>query len=388
MIKREAESSLKRLAKQFPVIGITGPRQSGKTTLAKYVFPEEEFVSFDNKNTRELAKGNPVDFLLAFPDGAIIDEAQKVPDIFDAIKYHVDNGNFSPGSFILTGSSQFRLKQGISESLSGRIGTIHLMPFTISELKSAGLIKSNPYDMAFNGFYPPFYDEEKAFERDDWFDNYIDTYIDLDVTEQINISNLSTFKKFIQICAIHSGQQLNMESISRNVGVSSVTIKSWLSILEASYIIHLLEPDTKNLGKALVKTPKLYFIDTGLLCYLLRIDNYRELILSNYKGAIIETMAVAELMKNRTNSAKKPNLTYFRDIDGFEVDTIAEWKHTFAIEIKSDSASENKQSKNLRKYLDLRSDDTRGAVFYLGDTSARINNIDYVSWTDWSEYTK
>ena len=262
------------------------------------------------------------------------------------------------------------------------------MPFTISELKSAGLIKSNPYDMAFNGFYPPFYDEEKAFERDDWFDNYIDTYIDLDVTEQINISNLSTFKKFIQICAIHSGQRLNMESISRNVGVSSVTIKSWLSILEASYIIHLLEPDTKNLGKALVKTPKLYFIDTGLLCYLLRIDNYRELILSNYKGAIIETMAVAELMKNRTNSAKKPNLTYFRDIDGFEVDTIAEWKHTFAIEIKSDSASENKQSKNLRKYLDLRSDDTRGAVFYLGDTSARINNIDYVSWTDWSEYTK
>lgn len=388
MIKREAEDALRRLAKQFPVIGVTGPRQSGKTTLVKYVFPEKRFISFDDRNIRELAKSNPVDFLLAFPNGAIIDEAQKVPEIFDAVKYHVDNSSFESGSFILTGSSQFRLKKGISESLSGRIGILHLMPFTISELKEAGKSKVNPYSMAFSGFYPPLYDEEKHFEQEDWFENYIDTYIDLDVTEQINLSNLSAFKKFIQMCAIYSGQQLNMEAISRNVGVSSVTVKSWLSILEASYIIHLLEPEARSLGKTLIKTPKLYFVDTGLLCYLLRIGSPEELILSNYKGSVIETMAVSELMKNRTNIARKPNLTYYRDVDGFEVDTIADWKHTFAIEVKCDSDSEKKLSKNVRKYIDLRQEDTRGAVFYLGGNTVSINGIDYVSWKDWSEYAK
>ncbi len=388
MIKREAEKAVLRLAEQFPAVAITGPRQSGKSTLAKQLFPEKRYVSFDDRNMREIAQANPIDFLMAFPDGAILDEVQKIPDIFEAIKYHIDKNSMRPGSFILTGSSQFRLKKNIKESLSGRIGQLELLPLTMSELKNDQLLKMDAYEQALQGFYPPFYDENKTFYREDWFENYIDTYLEMDISEQINTSNLSSFRKFIRICALYSGQMLNMESIAKAVEVSATTIKAWIRILQTSYIIHLLEPDTNSLGKNLIKTPKLYFVDCGLLCHLLRIDDKSELILSRHKGAIIETMAVSELLKNRTNDARKGNLTYYRDVQGFEVDVIADWKKTFAIEVKSDSLNEGKLSKNVRKYIDIRGEDSEGAVFYLGDDSMKINDIDYVSWKDWSDFRK
>ena len=387
MIQRTAKEALLRLASQFAVIGITGPRQSGKSTLAKMTFPEKRYLSFDDKTIRELATANPIDFLLAFPDGAIIDEAQKVPEIFDAVKYHIDQGSFTPGKFILTGSNQFNLKQNMTDSLVGRAAFLKLLPFSIEELKQGSLLGNNVYEAIFKGCYPPLYDSDKHFVPDDWFNSYIDTYLDLDVRSQINYSNLSVFKKFIQICATYSGQLLSMDSIARGIGVSAPTVKQWLSILESSFIIHFLEPDTQNLGKSLVKTPKLYFIDSGLLCHLLRIESVEELILHPNKGAIVETFAIAELLKGRLNQGKHPNLTYFRDQKGFEVDTIADWKRTFAIEIKSTIEAEQKLSKNARDYLALRGDDgTRGAVFYLGDLTCTINGIDYVSWKDWGYY--
>ena len=387
MIERTAKNALLRLASQFAVIGITGPRQSGKSTLAKMTFPGKRYISFDDKTIRELAAANPMDFLMAFPDGAIIDEAQKVPEIFDAVKYHVDQGSFTPGKFILTGSNQFNLKQNMTDSLAGRAAFLKLLPFSIGELKDGNLLNDNVYETIFKGFYPPLHDTAKHFSPDDWFNSYVDTYLDLDVESQINYNNLSVFKKFIQICATYSGQMLSMDSIARGIGVSAPTVKQWLSILESSFIIHFLEPDTQNLGKSLVKTPKLYFIDSGLLCHLLRIESVEELILHPNKGAIVETFAIAELLKGRLNQGKHPNLTYFRDQKGFEVDTIADWKRTFAIEIKSTIEAEQKLSKNARDYLALRGDDgTRGAVFYLGDLTCTINGIDYVSWKDWGEY--
>lgn len=387
MINRTAKEALLRLASQFPVIGITGPRQSGKSTLTKAVFPNKRYVTFDDRTMRELAISNPSDFIAAFPDGAIIDEAQKVPEIFDALKMHVDNSEFTPGKFILTGSSQFRLKQNMTDSMAGRVTFLKLLPFSVKELKDEGVLSDNPYDIIFGGQYPPLHDPEKHFIPEDWYESYIDTYLDLDVRDQINADNLSTFKKFIQVCAIYSGQLLSMDSIARDVGVSAPTIKKWLSILETSFIIHFLEPDTNNLGKSIVKTPKLYFVDSGLLCHLLRLDSKEELLLSRHKGAVVETFAVAELLKQRMNQGKKPNLSFFRDSKGFEVDTIADWKHTFAIEIKSANAPEAKLSANTKKYLELRKDDNaRNAVFYLGDVSMTINGTSYVAWKDWGDF--
>ena len=386
-INRSAREALLRLASQFPIVGLTGPRQSGKSTLAKMTFPQKQYVTFDDKSLRELAVSNPKDFLQAFPDGAIIDEAQKVPEIFDAVKYFVDNKDMEPGSFILTGSSQFKLKENMSDSLAGRAAFLKLLPLSIAEVSSTSESFETPYDMILKGFYPPLHDSRRHFIKEDWFESYIDTYLDYDVKDLINAGNLSLFRQFIQICATYSGQMVFMESISKKLGLSSPTIKSWLSILESSYIIHFLEPDTNNLGKSIVKTPKLYFVDTGLLCHLLRIETVSDLILSLSKGAIVETFAVSELLKTRLNKAKKANLTYFRDSKGFEVDIIADWKHSFVIEIKSSSDAEKKLSENIRKYIDLRSDpQCEGTVLYLGDLSCKINDINYVSWKDWGNF--
>ncbi|MBO7145580.1 MAG: ATP-binding protein [Salinivirgaceae bacterium] len=386
-VERIAQKALERLASQFPIVGITGPRQSGKSTLAKMTFPDKKYITFDDKNLRELAKSNPKDFLLAIPDGAIIDEAQKVPEIFDAVKYFVDNKDSAPGTFILTGSSQFKLKENMTDSLAGRAAFLKLLPFSMSELNTTTETFETPYDAMVKGCYPPLYDTKKHFLKEDWFESYLDTYLDLDVKEQINVGNVVTFRKFIQLCATYSGKIVSMDSIAKNLGISSPTVKQWLSILETSFIIHFLEPDSNNLGKSVIKTPKLYFVDSGLLCYLLRIDSVSDLILSPNKGAVVETFAISELLKSRLNRAKKANLTYFRDNNGFEIDTIADWKHTFAMEIKSSSDAEPKLSSNVRKYTELRNDiQCKGSVLYLGDLTCTINNVNYVGWKDWGTF--
>lgn len=385
MIPRNAYNSLMRLASEFPIIAITGPRQSGKTTLVRFAFPNKKFISFDDKSMRELASSNPGDFLKAFPDGVIIDEAQKVPDIFDAIKLIVDQEEYTPGKYILTGSSQLRLRENITDSLAGRVGLLKLLPFTIEELKNANELSADAYDLFLKGFYPPLHDKTKHFIPYDWFENYIDTYLDLDVREQINSANLSAFRKFIQICALYSGQLVNYEAMAKLVGVSSVTIKNWCSILETSYIIFFVEPDSHNLGKAIVKTPKLYFVDSGLLCHLLRINTKEELLLNSHKGNIVETVAVSELTKSKFNEARKSNITFFRDKNGFEVDIIADWSHTFAIDVKSNNEPLNKLSNHVKRYTKLRGDETKAKVFYLGGLTCTINDIQYISWKDWSE---
>lgn len=383
MIPRKAYDALMRLSSQFPVVAVTGPRQSGKSTLVEYAFPNKRLISFDDKDIRSLAKANPVDFLRAFPDGVIIDEAQKVPEIFDAIKLVVDRDPYATGRYILTGSGQFRLRQNISDSLAGRVGLLKLLPFSIQELRNAQALGDDPYDVFFKGFYPPLHDGKRHFNPEDWFENYIDTYLDLDVKDQINPSNLFDFRKFIQLCATLNGQLVNYEHLSKGIGVSATTVKSWCSILESSYIIHFVEPDSNNLGRTVVKTPKLYFVDSGLLCHLLRLESKEDLLLSDRKGAVVESVAVLELVKSRYNDARKADLAFYRDKNGFEVDIVADWKHSFAIEVKSRSDSERKLSSNVRNYVELRHDDTKAKVFYLGDVTCDINGVQYVSWKDW-----
>lgn len=384
MVKRQAKEAIYRLAAQFPVIGITGPRQSGKTTLVKELFPEKEYVSFDDKNIRELAKSNPTDFLMAYSEGAIFDEAQKVPEIFDAIKIAVDEGKHTPGKYILTGSSQFRLKKNMSDSLAGRASYFNLLPFSVNEVLNSKKDLDSVYDLILLGQYPPLYDKDKFYEPEDWFDSYIDTYLDLDVKDEITPSNISAFKSFIKICAMTSGSLLSMDSISRHVSVSAPTVKSWLSILEASYIIHLLPVASNNYGKSLIKSPKLYFYDTGLLCHLLNINSKKDLLLSDFKGHIVETFAISELIKTRLNKAKKPKLSYFRDKKGFEVDVIADWERDYAIEIKSDTSPAPKHAtalKKLQSFAGKNEYDYR--VFYLGEKHMEIDGISYIPWKEW-----
>lgn len=270
--------------------------------------------------------------------------------------------------------------------MAGRAAFLTLLPFSMGELAAENLLSSMPYSHILQGNYPPLYDKTKQFIAADWYQNYIETYIEKDVNNLINPSNSASFKKFIQICAIYSGQMLSMENIAKELGISAPTVKSWLSILENSYIIHFLYPHSNNLGKSIVKTGKMYFIDTGLLCHLLKIQTVEDLLLSRYKGAIVETFAIAELLKQRLNYAKKTDLYFFRDKHRFEVDVIADWENPFAIEIKSNSQTENKMSANVRKYAKLAENKINTAVFYMGNLTLTINDNLYLAWQDWANF--
>lgn len=387
MIDREAKNTLLRLAEQFSVVGITGPRQSGKSILAKHTFPDKPYKTFDDEETMNLAKNNPKDFILALKDGAVIDEAQRVPEIFLAVKQNIDNSSFTPGKFILTGSSQFRLNENIRESLAGRIGLVNLCPLSISELKNANVLYGSLHEQLLAGFYTPFYDDEKHFIRDDWFKNYIASYIDMDVKALINASNINTFKNFIASCAHYSGQVINVEKITKKLGISAVTGKQWLSILEASYIVKLIYPKFSNKLKSIVKKPKLYFYDTGLLCYLLRIKNEQDLLLSNYKGAIIETAAMAELLKSRLNKGLEEDLSFLRLNDSYEVDAIANWDYDYAIEVKSASASNTDAEEHLEIVDEVLGYDSKKMIFYTGDIKTESDHISYIPWENWGDFS-
>lgn len=383
MIKRNAEDTLLRLSEQFPVIAITGPRQSGKTTLAKNTFKNKEYVTFDDERMKSLALKNPHDFLLAYEDGAIIDEAQKVPGIFNAIKINVDNSAHTPGKFILTGSSQFRLKENITDSLAGRIGMINLLPLSITEIKNSKLLPRNIYDMSIKGMYPTLYDDERKSNPDDWYTNYINTYLDIDVKDNINHNNINTFKKFLKACAHYSGKEINLSDVSNKLGVSSPTLNNWLSILTSSFIVHLIYPDHNNLFKSLVKKPKLYFLDSGLLCYLLNIKTIKDLIQSEYRGHIIESIAISEIMKYFYNEGKQTAINFLRTKGGFEIDVLVRSNENFAIEVKSTIDAKAQDAKNINKLNGLTNNDYNGMIFYTSDTTLTSDAINYVSWKDW-----
>lgn len=386
MIRRTIENVLLRRADTFQVVGIIGPRQSGKTTLTKEVFPEKRYISFDDKTYRTVATSSPQDFLKAFLDGAIIDEVQRVKEIFTSIKYYVDLEPYSTGKFVLTGSSSFRLKKNASESLAGRISLLKLLPFTLNEIKKSGLITPDPYEVIYKGMYPPLWDINKKFLPSEWFESYIETYIEEDVGSQVGARNLSTFKKFIRLCASFSGCQVSASSLSLSLGVSLPTIQNWLSILESSFIIHFLEVDSDNIGKKLVKTPKLYFLDSGLLCYLLGIKSRDELILSPYRGQVVESFAISEMIKVRNNLGLNDDISYFRDKYGFEVDCVSRWNKKTVFEIKGNSVIREDDSVKLKKYLSLSKEISKGAVLYLGEEFFNIDEIDYVPFSLWDDY--
>jgi len=337
MFTREMKKIIKHYV-NFPAIAIIGPRQSGKTTLAKIAFPKHAFVSLENPLTREFAVRDPERFLQSHENkyGLIIDEFQHVPQILSYIQLDVDAKN-RKGYFILTGSQNFLMNQAITQSLAGRVGILTLLPLSLKELVKNKLIPARVTveEVVYNGSYPRFYNEHVKPER--LFPSYIQTYIERDVRQLVNVGDLGVFQKFLQLCAARIGNQLNLAEIAAVCGISATTAQRWISVLQASFIIFLLEPHFENFNKRLTKLPKLYFYDTGLACNLLRITSPEDLVIDKYFGAIFECFVIADIMKQYCNQGLRPPVYFWRDTNGrLEVDCIIdEGKRLFPIEIKS-----------------------------------------------------
>lgn len=348
IIPRSAASTIARLAKGFPVVAITGPRQSGKTTLAKACFPDKPYVNLEAPDVLGFAQDDPRGFLAQFPRGAIIDEAQRWPELFSWLQILVDSRN-TMGDFILTGSSQFTLHQSITQSLAGRVGLVELLPLSVEELKAGGFEETQLDRALLAGGYPSLYSRDVR--PSDWFASYVATYIQRDIREILNIRDLDQFRRFLVTCATRSGQLLNMQSLGNDLGLSGVTIKHWLSALEASYIIRRVYPHHQNFGKRLVKTPKLYFLDVGLMAWLLGIRDTATLTAHPLRGALFETFVLSELVKAPLVRDGEASLFFWRDHIGQEVDFILEaGRHLHGIEVKSSRTISSDAAVSLAKW--------------------------------------
>ena len=378
MIVRTAETKLVQLAATFKVVALTGPRQSGKTTLAKRIFQDKPYVSLENPDLRQFALQDPRGFLASYPRGAVLDEVQRTPALFSYLQEIVDN-SAQKGQFILTGSNNFLLQQSISQTLAGRVAHLFLLPFSTTELEGARLLPASDDELMLTGFYPPVYDQQIPVA--DWSVNYIRTYIEKDIRQIKNITDLLIFERFMSLLAGRNGQELNMSSMAVETGVDTKTIQSWLGVLENSFIIYLLKPHFRNFNKTIVKRPKVYFYDTALVCSLLRITRLEHLLTHPLRGAIFEGMVVTELVKHRTNAGLPVNLFYWRDKTGHEVDVIIdEAGKLIPVEIKSGQTIHPEFVRNLNYWMSL-SGEQESFVLYAGDqTQKRTSGTTLMNW--------
>jgi predicted AAA+ superfamily ATPase len=350
MIPRQATSTLQRLAQGFPVLVITGPRQSGKTTLVRAMFAAKPYVSLENPQEREFALTDPLRFLARFTDGAILDEVQRCPALLLWLQQLVDERAVM-GDFVLTGSAQFDLLAGITQSLAGRVGRVELLPLSGVELGQERLPTSLDA-LLFKGGYPALYDRTLA--PTDWFPNYVTTYLERDVRQLLAVQDLSQFHRFVRMCAARSGQLLNLAALGADCGISAVTAAKWLSVLETSYLVMRLPPYHRNFGKRLVKTPKLYFLDVALMAWLLGIRDATSIETHAARGALFETWALSELVKQRFNAGQGAELFFWRNNVGHEVDVVFETPQGLqAIEIKSGSTFASDWPQAVSKWAGL-----------------------------------
>lgn len=379
MIRRSAHDTLLRLAKGFPVIAITGPRQAGKTTLAKSAFPDKIYLTLEDPDTRLLAESDPRGFLSHYPDGLILDEAQRVPQLFSYLQGFVDE-QLVPGKYVLTGSQQFGLMSGITQSLAGRVGLVQLLPFAMNELDSAGKLPEDMDGLMLTGMYPPLYDRD--LDPADWFPAYVNTYIERDVRQLINVRELSMFQRFVRMCAARTGQLLNLSSLASDCGITHNTAAAWISVLEASYIIYLLRPHFTNFNKRLVKTPKLYFLDTGLAAWLLGIREQEQLAYHAQRGALFENLVVTEFLKGRFNRGQQADLYFWRDSKGLEVDLLLDDGISLnPVEIKSGQTLAPDFLTALKKWCALSGiPDRPAALVYGGDKVLSNFNVSIIPW--------
>lgn len=373
MYKRHIAAELKALASDYPVVTIVGPRQSGKTTLVQHVFPKKQYTSLEDPDVRQLALSDPRSFLDQYPEGAILDEIQRVPELLSYIQTLVDQKQ-KKGFFILTGSQQFELHQAITQSLAGRTALLTLLPMSIDELLESGIDLSLD-ELVLNGGYPRIYKDH--LEPTKAYRNYFQTYVERDLRQLVNIKDLAQFERFVRICAGRVGQMLNMEEIGGEVGISSHTVKQWISILEASFILFRLQPYFDNFGKRIVKSSKLFFIDVGLATYLLGIENPLQVSRDPLRGHLVENLVILELMKWRLNEGLDPQLYYYRDAQKNEVDVIfKKGTELIPIEIKSSKTYNAEFLKKLHFFLKLAKERApKGYLIYAGDQTQTVQGI-------------
>lgn len=378
-VKRDITKNVNELKKQFPIVAITGPRQSGKTTFLRDTFKKYRYISLENPDNRYYAITNPNAFLKEYDKYVIIDEVQRVPALFSYLQTIVDDSGIM-GQYILLGSQNFQLMENISQSLAGRVAICRLFPFDHYELKREKFIGASWSETAWRGCYPAIYD--RKIKPTTYYANYIETYVQRDISELINITEMRLFKNFIALCAMRVGQILNLNSIAKECGISQPTAKSWLSVLETSYILFLLPPYFKNYKKRIIKSPKLYFYDTGLLCNLLGIKNEEGLKKYAEKGSLFENFIISEKIKRSEHIYDKTEYWFWRDSNGNEVDLLhIENGQLIATEIKSTETILPNLFNGLNKFESIVGDEKIGKeLIYGGDKNQSRINVTIHSW--------
>ena len=379
MIERTIEEKLRQMTTKFPVVTLTGTRQCGKSTLLKQRFNEFKYISLEDLDRRLFAIDDPRGFLMNFGTPLIIDEAQYAPDLFSYIQTRVDEKN-EAGMYILSGSHNFLLMERISQSLAGRTAVLKMAPLSIKELRQASLLSENLNDWLITGGYPRIYDKEIA--PVDFFPNYVQTYLERDVRLLRNISDMSQFVRFLKLCAGRVAQLLNIASLASECGISVPTANAWLSILETSYTIFLLKPYYRNFNKRLIKSPKLYFFDTGLAASLLGLEEPRQMETHYLRGELFENMVISEFMKQAYAQGREPNLYFWRDSNNEEVDLLSEQGTTLeCYEIKSAATMHSDHFSSLKTFAKQAQLDTnRLHVVYGGEQDIQTSNGNYISW--------
>ena len=379
MINRDLTNKLIISGTSYPIVTLTGPRQSGKSTLLKNCLPDYKYVSLEDIDMRQFAQNDPRGFIATYPDKTIIDEAQRVPDLFSYLQTHID-AQGKEGMYYLAGSHNFLLMQSIGQSLAGRTAILKLLPFSHTEMGQADILPHTVDEELYMGGYPRLYD--KSLNPTEFYAYYIQTYVERDVRMVKNVGDLSKFVRFIKLCAGRIGQLLNLSSLANECGIAVSTAQTWISLLEASYIVFLLKPDFNNYNKRLVKTPKLYFYDTGVACALLDITEASQVAFHFARGNLFENMVISEFIKQAWNEGREPQLTFWRDSSGNEVDLLAlRAGQVHAYEIKSGATYSPDYFKGLTKWRNLSgiSPDYCG-VIYGGEQSLQTSNGKVIPW--------
>lgn len=381
MIDRELTGRIQYFLDKYPVVIVTGPRQSGKSTLLRNAFNDYTYLSMEDPDVLMLAREDPRLFLKQYPERVIIDEAQRFPELFSWLQTHVDKADRT-GMYILSGSHNFLLMERISQSLAGRTAVLKLLPFSLTELSHAGIHFDEPDEAIFKGFYPRLHD--KNLHPHEFYPFYIQTYVERDVRQLVNVSDTSNFIKFVKLCAGRIGQLLNLSSLGNECGISQPTAQSWLSVLESSYIVYLLKPYHQNFNKRLVKTPKLYFHDVGLACSLLAISNEEQIFSHYQRGSLFENLIISGYLKMMHNQAKEPAMYFWRDNSGNEIDLILEQDGRVDVwEIKSGATYHSDHFKGLRFWEKATGKVPAGGVVYGGDKDLATKHGRLLSWKNW-----